>query len=515
MSGQTGDSNGRELPLAFAYALAALGGAAYFLGWAGFGIWPLAVVTLVPLLTALEGSRHRSLRTAFALSLTYGTVMIAGGYHWLIEFFTVFSGYGLAMCLFFWIAFSAFIGAQFAVFGLLYRMIRDRGSSVIAAALPPWIALEWLYPKLFPVYLANSFAQLPPLVQIADLGGPLLISGVAVLVNVALFEAFRWWRGKRSAPRGIGFAAIVALALTWGYGIVRIPQVEREMAEAPALEVGVVQVNMGIFEKRRDAVEGHRRHLAQTLELEREGPLDLIIWPESAYVRSLPRELPFSGEHVRGDVQAPILFGGLSRGVENGEPRIYNTAFLMDADGNVHASYDKTYLLMFGEYLPFGETFPWLYDLSPNSGHFTAGSHVRPLPFGDWRLSTPVCYEDVLPAFTRKMVTEADPHLLVNITNDAWFGDTQEPWIHLVLAQFRAIEHRRYLVRATNSGISAVVDPVGRIVAMTGVMTRENLRAEVKMLSDDTLYTWAGNWPGWAALIATGWLLIGHRRSAR
>ncbi|MEM7138234.1 MAG: apolipoprotein N-acyltransferase [Myxococcota bacterium] len=513
MTEQTGGEHRSRLGAA--HAAAALGGAMYFLGWAGFGWWPLALMSLVPLWISLEWVRDRSWRAAFAVGWTYGTVMILGGYHWLLEFFQVFSGYGLAACLFFWFAFSSFIGGQYAVYGLFYQRARSRGWSFVWAAVPSWIALEWLYPKLFPVYVANSFAQLPLAVQIADLGGPLLISFVAVMVNVALFESIRWLRGVRPAPKAAWGLAVLLAALTLGYGAWRIADVEEAMAQAPPFQIGIVQVNMGIFEKRADAAEGHRRHIEQSLELEGDGELDLLIWPESAYVRSLPRNLPFSGEHVRQQVRTPILFGGISRGTVDGERRVYNTAFLMDADGNVHASYDKTYLLMFGEYLPFGEYIPELYELSPNTGHFTPGDHVHGLEHESWRLSTPVCYEDVLPGFTRKMVREADPHLIVNITNDAWFGNTQEPWIHLVLAQFRAIEHRRYLVRATNSGISAVVDPVGRIVAQTGVMVRDNLRYEVKMMDEDTVYTRFGNWPGLLAVLAALGALIGPRRWAR
>ncbi|MGB5810318.1 MAG: apolipoprotein N-acyltransferase [Polyangiales bacterium] len=503
------------MSLAKAYAWAAIGGVLYFLGWAGFGVWPLALVSLVPLWIALEAVRDRSWRTAFAVSLVYGTVMIAGGYHWLVPFFDVFSGYGWVASLFFWLAFSVFIGGQYAVYGLVYHALRRRGWSVTVAALPAWLALEWLYPKLFPVYLANSFAQQPLLVQIADLGGPLLVTCVGVLLNLAIFESVRWVRGVRDAPRISWAFAVVAVALTVIYGWVRIPQIEATIQSAPPLRVGLVQVNMGIFAKRSEMEEGHRRHLEQSLELEREGELDLLIWPESAYLRSVPRKLPFSGDFIRGEVRTPILFGGLAREFGRDRTQYYNTAFLMDAEGQVYASYDKTYLLMFGEYLPFGETFPWLYDLSPNSGRLTPGSHVRPLELEGWRIATPVCYEDVLPGFTRDMVREGEPHLLINITNDAWFGDTQEPWIHLVLAQFRAIEHRRFLVRSTNSGISAIVDPLGRIVAQTGVMTRENLRYTVKMMSADTMYTQLGDWPGWLSAVALMLLFIVRRGSAR
>lgn len=498
-----------------AYAWAVVGGAIYFLGWAGFGYWPLALISLVPLWAALELSLGRGWRGALGVGWVYGLVMIAGGYHWLVPFFEVFSGYGSFASIGFWLAFSAFIGAQYGVYGVVYTLVRRRGWSVALAALPPFIAAEWLYPKLFPVYLANSFNQQPWLVQIADLGGPLLVTAVAVLVNLTIFETWRWRRDARGTPRVVWLVTVLSVAFTLGYATIRIPQIEAEMAAAPPLRLGIVQVNMGVFEKRSDAIEGHRRHLEQSLELEKEGELDLIVWPESAYVRSLSRELPLSGDDVRKELRTPILFGGVSKEYAGDRRKVFNTAFLMDADGIIRSTYDKTYLLMFGEYLPFGETFPELYDLSPNSGRFTPGSHVQSLQLDEWRISTPVCYEDVLPGFTRTMVREANPHVLINLTNDSWFGDTQEPWIHLVLAQFRAIEHRRYLVRSTNSGISAVIDPLGRIVAQTGVLTRENLRYVVGMMEGETIYTRFGDWPGWLSLIALVWMLFIRRASVK
>jgi len=294
-----------------------------------------------------------------------------------------------------------------------------------------------------------------------------------------------------------------------------VEQVEAKMTEAPTFRVGVVQVNMGIFEKRSEVLEGHRRHLEQSQVLEDAGPLDLIVWPESAYVGTLSRDVPWNADFIRGPLQTPLLFGGVSVESSNGKRRVYNSVFLMDGEGLVRATYDKTYLLMFGEYLPFGDTFPILYELSPNSGRFTAGSHVRPVQLGDWQISTPVCYEDILARFTRKMVREAKPHVLINLTNDAWFGDTQEPFIHLVLSKYRAIEHRRYLVRSTNSGISAVVDPLGRVVAETGLLTRENLRVDVRMMNEDTVYTKLGDWPGWLSLLVLAWMMFIRRGAAR
>ncbi|MGB8329942.1 MAG: apolipoprotein N-acyltransferase [Polyangiales bacterium] len=497
------------------YGLAVLGGILYFLGWAGFGFWPLSLICLVPLWAALELGLGRSWRHSLAVGWVYGTVMCAGGYHWLVEFLDVFSGYGYAASAIFWLLFSAYLGFNFAIYGLIYRALRRRGWQASLVAVPVLILIEWLYPSLFPTYLANSVHRQTTMIQIADLGGPMLVTAVMALVNLSVFEAWRWRRQGCAAPKALWGVTLAALALTAAYGVVRIGQVEAQMRRAPVLRLGIVQVNMGIFEKRTEAIEGHRRHLEQSRQLEAEGDLDLIVWPESAYVGGLSRKLPLKAGQVREDLSTPILFGGVSTELVDGKRRVYNTVFLMDEQGIVRSTYDKTYLLMFGEYLPLGDTFPFLYELSPNSGHFTAGTHVRPLTLGQWRISTPVCYEDVLARFTRRMVLEAKPHVLINLTNDAWFGDTQEPGIHLVLSQYRAIEHRRYMVRATNSGISAVVDPLGRVVARTGLLTRENLRYDVQMLDGDTVYTRFGDWPGWLGLAAIFWMLIRRRDVAR
>jgi len=498
-----------------AYGLAALGGTLYFLGWAGFGLWPLSLLCLVPLWGALELGLDRTWRHTLAVGWLFGTVTCAGGYHWLVDFLEVFSGYGYASSILFWLVFSAYLGFNFAVYGLVYRALRRRGWQTTQVAVPTLLLIEWLYPSLFPTYLSNSLHLQTALVQIADLGGPMLVTVVMALVNLSVYETVRWRRQRRDAPKAVWGLTVSAVALTAIYGVVRIGQIEAEMETAPVLRMGVVQVNMGIFEKRTEALEGHRRHLEQSRALEEAGELDLIVWPESAYIGGLARRVPLSVEQVRQGLDSPILFGGISTEYVDGERKLYNTVFLTDHEGIVRSTYDKTYLLMFGEYLPFGDLFPILYELSPNSSRFTAGTHVRPMTLGEWRISTPVCYEDVLARFTRKMVREAKPHVLINLTNDAWFGDSQEPWIHLVLSQFRAIEHRRYMVRATNSGISAVVDPLGRIVAQTGVLTRENLRYDVHMLEEDTIYTRLGDWPGWLGLLAIGWMLIRRRDAER
>jgi apolipoprotein N-acyltransferase len=200
-------------------------------------------------------------------------------------------------------------------------------------------------------------------------------------------------------------------------------------------------------------------------------------------------------------IGVPAIFGAvIFRRVSDERGYVlHNTAVSSDAGGTIRSRYDKEYLLAFGEYLPFGDTFPVLYAWSPNSGHFSPGTSLDPLVLdvhGEAHTVTPlICYEDILPGFTNRAVRHADPELLVNMTNDAWFGDTLEPWQHLALAQLRAVEHRRYLVRGTNSGVSAVVDPVGRVVVHTGTFREEAISATIHWMRSRTVYETLGDWP--------------------
>ncbi len=499
------------------FGVVALSGALHFLGFAGFGIWPLCFVAFLPLLAVLELETREgaSSKRLFALGATHGFVAYTGGYYWLEPMLETFSGYGPVASSFFASVFWVYHGLQVAIIAVAYGSLRARGAPTAAAWLAPFMLVEWVFPQLFPSYLANSLHALPAFLQVVDLGGPLLLSFVPALVNVALFELARARVVERRLALRPLLAAAVAVALTLGYGAYRIGAVERAVAAAPKLDVGVVQVDMGIFEKWGDPEEGLRRHVEQSLELERTVAPDLIVWPESAFAFPLPDRIRNVRRSVMGPVRTPLLFGGLSRRYVDGQRQHYNTAFIADATGRILGTYDKTYLLAFGEYLPFGDVFPSLYELSPNSSHFTPGTRLTALPLGEHRIGTLVCYEDVLPEFTRELVAASAPHLLVNITNDAWFGNTQEPWIHLALAKLRAVEHHRYLVRATNTGVSAIVDPVGRIVTQSGVEERATLSGEVAMLEGRTVYGVAGPWPGYLALVACVALAVRYRRRDR
>jgi apolipoprotein N-acyltransferase len=489
-------------------ALAAAGGVLFFLGYAGFGIWPLALVAWAVLWQGLEAARAHGPGRAALAGFVFGWVAHAGGYPWLLRLVDVFLGGERWLGGALWLAHSVWFAASYAAYAALYAAARARGWPVAAAGLLPLVAVEWAFPQLFPVHLGDAFIDRTRFVQIADLGGPLLVTALALVVSGAGFETARWLARARGIPLASWLTAAGALAAAAGYGSLALARLERAESSAPALRVGIVQANLGVIEKRRDPDTVHRRHLDQTRELLAGGPLDLVVWPETVYSRGIAGPFPVAGDLIRGDSATPLLFGAASVRSEGGQRRVYNSALLIQADGVIREAYDKNLLVPIAERLPLAHA---LEGLFPHAQHFGAATETPPLVLGSLRISTPICYEAAVPSFVRRMVRSARPSLLVMLANDAWFGDSHEPWIHLAVARMRAVEHHRYVVRATNSGVSAFVDPAGRLLARSELLARQNLRGTVRALEGETLYGRLGDWPGWLAAAGLLGLVRGRR----
>ena len=480
----------------------------YFLGYLGWGVWPCLFVFLVPLWRTLEDV---TLARAALLGFVFGLSAYVGGFLWLFRLVEPFLDGNRVAGTILWLAYGVWFAAGFAAYAVCFRAVRRRGGPFVLAGVAPLVVIEWLQPQLFPVNAGSGLVTVPAAVQTADLGGPLLLTALVAGANVAVLETWRWWRQERATARATPRATWVAtLAISLAvvlYGRVRTTAVETAAVTAPALRVGVVQANLGVMEKRLQGVVAHRRHLDQTRELLDGGAVDLVVWPETAYVRGIRRPLPISGQPIREDVTVPILFGASSVWEEDGRRVTANSALLIGADGMIRDAYDKNLLIPLTEYvplaayLPIGRWFPHVQD-------FGAAGDTPPLRLGAWRIATPICYEAIRADFVRRMVTASQANLLVTLANDAWFGDSAEPWMHLALARLRAIEHRRYLVRATNSGISAIVDPAGRVLVQSRLLTRENLHGTVHLLDQPTLYGRVGDWPGLVAVVLLVAMLV-------
>ena len=496
----------------------------YFLAFPGKDVWPLAFVALVPLIVALRGARPSR---ALLLGWIAGLTMTMFGFWWLLEMLRTFSGFPTPVCFLFLAILSAYQAGRMAMCGWLYARAERRGWPPGLTFALAFAASEIAFPLLFPWTYGATVHQVPILLQLAELGGPILVATVLVGANLVVADPIVAWlirrqrtaAGSRLGPMALGaeriqrrrrmarWIAVVAGSLIWG--AVRIHQVDAAVQAAPKAQVGVVQANMDLLAKRSEKAEGLRRHLRLTKQLREEGDLDLVVWSETAVMSALPEEQAarLMRRTVTSRLGVPAIVGSvLYRKVPGPRQyKMYNSALLSDAQGTIcnTCRYDKRYLLAFGEYLPLGDTFPILYEWSPNSGRFSPGTSYHPLPLGKHDIAVFICYEDILAGFVNRIVRTKSPDLLVNMTNDAWFGDTAEPWIHFALAKFRAVEHRRYLVRSTNSGVSGFVDPVGRTLRHGGTFKEEAFTEQIAWMRATTPFELVGQAPWWlvAALV--------------
>ena len=484
-----------------------------FLGFAGFGVWPLAFVGLIPALYVIDpvlgthgGFVRPDGRAFFGRAFLFGYVAYVGGFYWVEYTIRTFGGFPLALSSFFASAFWGFQGMQFVFLLWLFKRARKNGYPATLVVVTAYLATEGFYPMLFEHYYGNAFYNVPILAQVADLGGPEMCTALAMIVNGALYELLAARLQSKPLPRVGPSVALGYVLFTLVYGAYRLSSEADREAHAETIRIASIQANLGLFERFDDAFEGVRRHTRMSDAMEREEHPDLIVWPESSVPLWLDR--PEAFERLIPDLETPLLFGGIRHQEhDDGRRHEHNTAFITNADRRIIDSYDKTYLLAFGEYIPFGDQFPVVYEISPMSGQFSPGTSVDPLMIElrdgrSFRATALVCYEDIVSSFVRRAVNEGDPHVLLNISVDSWFGDTQEPWVHLALAQFRAIEHRRWLVRTTITGVSAFVDSTGQIRTHTEPFEEASRVLDVPMLEGNTtLYELLGAWPGVVSLL--------------
>jgi apolipoprotein N-acyltransferase len=496
--------NNHPMKNALPWIAATAGGVLVFLGYAGFDQFYLEWVCLVPVLWAIRDQRPGR---AFLIGWLAGIVMHVGGFYWAVGMFRQFAGMPWPLAALGLLLLAAANGVLLAAWAWATRLItRETGWNMVWVAPVVWTALEKLWPQIFPNYLGASQYKLSLVTQIADLTGILGVTFLVVYINSTLFAAVEQWSLRRRLAVRPLLACAAVLAAVLIYGQIRIRSVDRQAAAADKLTVGLVQTNRGAGDKRQDPDSLLREHQEMSRSLASSRPLDLIVWPESVLrIETMSREgsLPTA---LTGDTNIPTLFGAVLQVGESSDAGIYGSALLMAANGRILGTYDKMVLVPFGEYIPFGETFPALYALAPPAiGRFLPGRIREPLPLGKYLLSVNICYEDIFPGQIRSLmrggIERRIPDVLINLTNDSWYGRTTEPVEHLALASFRSIEHRRALVRSTNTGISAFVDPVGRIVTRSGVWTRETLVDRVAMMQGRTLYALAGDWLGWVCAL--------------
>jgi apolipoprotein N-acyltransferase len=511
--------------------LATVSGCLWFLACTPFDWSAAAWIAAVPMLAAVD--RAPTYRRALFLGWWAGVVETCGGFYWLIDTTQRFAGFPWIVGLLVLALFCAARALIFLLFTAAVCAIRRRvGVPMTLIAPVGMAACEFLVPQLFPCGQWITQAWHPLVIQIAELTGPWGVTALLMMVNGALYDLWM-------SPRAARLPAICAAGVLLGaliFGAVRMRQVDELVAHAPRLNVGLVQPNIAYSNDPDFSPEEARRELTALQEesrrLEAAGA-ELLVWSEGSYPAALPRELstdfpPDSAAMIRRGLTGPVIIGADT--YDSTTADVYNSAILLDRGGTMTGRYDKVRLLAFGEYIPGVDVFPWLKEIVPlGSARFTPGAGPRVLKLQDssgntWGLGPVICYEDILPDYLVH-IGRSRPSLLVNMTVDSWYGKRAEPWEHLALAVFATVELRKTMVRAVNSGISALIDPNGRLLVKTNAddpyrepRPPEGVVVSAPLLEGaDTLFVRLGCWFPYtctAALALMGAVALKRRRAA-
>jgi apolipoprotein N-acyltransferase len=455
------------------FGLVTLSGCLWFLACAPFDLAALAWIAAVPMLIAVD--RAPTYRRALFLGWWAGVVETGGGFYWMIDLPHRFAGFPWIVAFLVFFAFCASRALIFLLFTAVACSIRKRLRVPFALLAPPlMVACELAVPQVFPCGQWISQAWQPLVIQIAEITGPWGVTALLMAVNGALVDLID---GPRRAPWPL-IGAAAALAASLIFGVVRMRQVDDALNDAQWLKIGLVQPNIAYSADGELSAEEAVRELTvlqqQSRRLQKLGA-DLVVWSEGSYPVTLPRDMTAdftedSPAMIRRGISIPLVIGASTYDTEHDQA--FNSAMLFETNGNIGGRYDKVRLLAFGEYLPGIEYFPWLRKLLPvGAGQFTPGTGPALLsmhaPNGTpWALGPVICYEDILPGYLRR-VGAAHPNILVNLTSDSWFGAGSEPWEHLALSVYASVELRVAMVRAVNSGVSALIDPNGRLLVKT------------------------------------------------
>jgi len=490
----------------------------------------LAWVALLPLLWAIGGmSAGGGFRLGFIAGLTHYLTLM----YWLAYTMTTYGGLPGFMAGPILFLLAAYLSLFPAVFAGLVAFCRLAPLSALCLIPAAWAGLEFLRSFVFSGFpwgfLGHSQFTHLALIQMADIFGVYGVSFLIVAVNVGILLAGRFLTGPRQGnPPVSGKTALTATALlaaafvaAFGYGYTRIHSIDALSAAADTRTIAAVQGNIAQDIKwhpgfARATVEKYLR-LSSVFKNTR---TDLIVWPESATPFYLTRDPGFTGMVLAGiqTIGTDFLVGSPSFSDNNGKRRYHNSAYLIDRTGHPLDRCDKAHLVPFGEYVPFKRYLPFIGKIVAQVGDFVPGPVGDTIAWGDHRIGVLICYELIFPNLARRQVLNG-ASLLVNLTNDAWYGRTSGPYQHFAMAVFRAIETRRALVRAANTGISGFIDPVGRIDKSTPLYTATAIRQAVPLLSIETPYVRAGDLFAAACLAIWGlWAgrrFIGRSRSRR
>jgi apolipoprotein N-acyltransferase len=445
------------------------------------GLSFLAFGFLVPLLLALEGKRPLAVfRLFFFFSLLFYLIIL----YWIPRVMVKYGGTSWTLGIIGLVCLATFLSLISGVAGIGIGKIAARTNYSAVLWIPAlWVAKDLVTEKIFGGFpwCLVGYTQYKNLyfVQLAEIGGIHLITFLLIALNVLIFKALK----ERDGKPLLVMLALLAGIMGGGYGLFRVH--DARGAAIPRHQAGIIQPNSNhdmVFDFTLVRATLERLFLVSR-ELQARGA-EFVVWPEFT-VPIYPLQTPFYGRRFLAFSReyAPLLAGFTDF---RGQERVYNSVILFQ-DGRVE-TYDKVHLTPFGEYVLFRRWLFFVKKITDEIGDFAPGKKVRNLDLAGHPLSTPICYEVIYPELVRSMIARGG-ELIVTISNDSWFGASSAPYQHLAMATFRSVENRRWLLRSTSNGISAVVDPAGRIVHQSPLHRPDQFLASFQYLKHKTIFT--------------------------
>ena len=484
--------------------IAALSGLLLTAAFPKIGLDWLAWFALVPLLYTLK---DQPAGAGFRLGFITGLVHFLTLLYWLVPVMRTYGYLPAYLSVLILLLLAAFLALFVASFAAILSKVGKNPVRCLVMIPLLWVALEYLRSFLFSGFpwelLGYSQFNRLQLIQISDILGVYGLSALIALVNGAVFITLlyltkrRWLDAKitKRLVAGAVIALILGIALSWSYGHWRLKTIDHLIEISPKTRVAVVQGNIDQAVKWDPAfqIDTVKKYNRLSASITKQRP-DLIVWPESAtpfyFLYDIkPTELVFEGIQ---QTTADYLIGSPSF-VQTGDVvRYFNSAYLISPLTKHMSKYDKTHLVPFGEYVPLKKWLPFLGKIVAQVGDFKAGKEGKTLLWKTEQVGVQICYEIIFPRLSRAMAKN-DASLLINITNDAWFGKTSGPYQHFSMTVFRAVENRRALVRSANTGISGFIDPAGRVLDSTPLLQDAVLARSIPLLKTKTVYTRIGD----------------------
>jgi len=477
----------------------------------------LLFVALIPLFWAIRG---RTPRTAFWLGIVGGFTFYLGLLSWILYVTHVYGKLPLPLALGVLLLLAAYLSLYKGLWAWGVAWAEDHRVNLLWFAPLWWVVMELIqgYPiDSFPwELLGHGLYRQPLFLQAADLIGTHGLSFLLVLTNAGLFLLFTPTSRNRQ-PRGFRTLALLIIIMTaWvGYGYYRQEMISQVIAHSPKIHTAVVQGNIPQVEKWdpkvvEDTLKTYGRLTKQVLakqtRTEEPQKTTLVIWPETAapffFQRNPGHDTPFDTQvrEIARENHTYLLFGAPATEKRPEGEVFFNRAYLINPQGQVVDRYDKHHLVPWGEYVPFQRLFFFIQKMVPMIGDFARGPVGATVPLPQGKVGVLICYESIFGYLSRAQVNNG-AHLLINITNDAWFGTTSAPYQHMSMAVLRAVENRVSLARAANTGISAFIDGEGRIL-WTSPLEQEAAQAmDLAWLPGGSFYNRFGYLFPWACVV--------------